>query len=179
MKLRRQRKRNNTMIKLIAYDNSFETITLKYISEFFGFHHSLVFNIETENNDNSDNCSTLLEWLTHPNALFVILSDDVCVGFVRINFRGPNVAWIEDIFVDSERRCQGIASAAISEVESIVRNIPGYTAVCLDVSPRNENALRLYHKLGFIDLSLITLRKEFRDGHRDKSVNLLGLNLRY
>lgn len=164
------------MIMLLPYDESFERVTLRRIGTFFGFHDSL---IEAESMPSDDIYLTLTEWQTHPNALYMIIRDGVSLGFMRIGFRGPSVAWIEDIFVDVEHRGQGIASDAIATAERIVAEMPGYTAVCMDVSPRNENALRLYHKLGYTDLSLITVRKELGKSKRDQPITLLGLNFRY
>jgi RimJ/RimL family protein N-acetyltransferase len=169
-------------VKLVPYDASHEIVILRQIAEFFGFHHTLIEKTPSDNCHttlNYDSRPTLMEWLVPPNALFVIVEADVAVGFIRINYRGPNVAWIEDVFVDIEHRGKGLASSAISAVEDIVKNVPGYTAICLDVSPRNTNAMRLYHKLGFTDLSLITVRKEFADSKRGESVHLLGLDFKY
>jgi len=171
------------MVTLVPYDALFEAATLNRISEFFGFHHALVpmtdLEISRINTPDNDSLVTLAEWRTHPSALFVILSDDASVGFIRINYRGPNVAWIEDVFVDKEQRGRGIASAAIAAVETIIMNTPGYTAVCLDVSLRNEAALRLYHKLGYVDLSLITVRKEFAESKRDRPIKLLNFDFNF
>jgi RimJ/RimL family protein N-acetyltransferase len=170
------------MLKLVPYDVSFEAVTLNRISEFFGFHYALVQKTDLENERlaaSDDNFTTLAEWQIHPNSLFVIVCDDVSVGFIRINYRGPNVAWIEDIFIDTPFRGRGIASSAIAAVETIIMNTPGYTAVCLDVSPRNKTALRLYHKLGYVDLSLITLRKEFESSKRDRPIRLLDLDFKF
>jgi ribosomal protein S18 acetylase RimI-like enzyme len=171
------------MVKLVPYNDSFETATLNRISEFFGFHHALVpmtdLEISRINTPDDDGIVTLAEWQNHPSALFVVLCGDISVGFIRINYRGPNVAWIEDVFVDAEHRGRGIASTAITAVETIVMNTPGYTAVCLDVSLRNETALRLYHKLGYVDLSLITVRKELGDSKRDKPIKLLDLDFNF
>ncbi len=171
------------MVKLVPYDASYEAVTLNRISNFFGFHKSLVQTASSgsvaSNADTEDSRLMLREWQVHPNALFMIINDDASVGFVRINYRGPNVAWIEDIFVDAAHRGRGIASAAIASVEAIIMNTPGYTAVCLDVSPRNESALRLYHKLGYTDLSLITIRKEFGNSQREKPIRLLSLDFKY
>lgn len=171
------------MVKLVPYDAFYEAVTLNRISNFFSFHKSLVQTASSgsvaSNADTEDSRLTLNEWQMHPNALFVIINDEASAGFVRINYRGPNVAWIEDIFVDAAHRGCGIASAAIASVEDIIMNTPGYTAVCLDVSPRNENALRLYHNLGYTDLSLITIRKEFGNSQREKPIRLLGLDFKY
>ena len=107
------------------------------------------------------------------------MEDELDVGFLRLKFRGDIVAWIEDIYVDEEWRGRGIASRAIHEAERIVQDTPGYEAVCIDVVPRNADALRLYHKLGYLDLSIITLRKELYAQKRDKPVHLLGMEFRY
>jgi len=169
-------------MKLIPYEASFEGVLLNQIAAFFGFHHNLTEKPSQENllADSDDNIhSTLEEWQVHPNQLFVITENNIAVGFIRINFRGDKVAWIEDVFVDTDYRGKGLASSAISAAESIVKNTKGYTAVCLDVSPRNINALHLYHKLGYIDLSLITMRKEFNESKRNLPVKLFDLDFNY
>jgi ribosomal protein S18 acetylase RimI-like enzyme len=171
------------MVMLIPYNSSFEIPTLARISDFFGFHHTLVPSAALESSlpasSSDDSRITLNAWQVHPNALFVIMCEEVYVGFIRINYRGPNVAWIEDIFVDPSQRGHGIASAAIAAAEAIIRHTPGYTAVCLDVSPRNENALRLYHRLGYNGLSLITIRKEFGGSKCEVPISLLDLDFKY
>ena len=164
------------MIELIPYTNIYEDDTLQRISDFFGFHHAL---IQRESQQLEEFNETLSEWCTNPNALFIIMDGDVSAGFVRICYRGPNVAWIEDIFVDSDKRKRGIGSAAILAVDEIVKAVPGYTAVCLDVSPRNTAALRLYYKLGYADLSLITVRKELRESKQGEVTDFLGLRFSY
>ena len=70
------------------------------------------------------------------------------------------MAWIEDLYVAKPFRKQGIATEAIHLAETIVQSRSGYTAICFDVVPRNEAALRLYHRLGYDCLSLLTVRKE-------------------
>lgn len=75
--------------------------------------------------------------------------ESIVIGFLHIGYRGSNVAWIEDIYIGKEHRSKGIASSSIHQAEEIIRANPQYTAVCLEVVPRNENALRLYHKLGY------------------------------
>jgi len=175
------------MVYLVPYDASFAADTLVRISNFWGFHASLVPSADEAEKVDAPSVETgdggarepLAEWLLLPNRLFVIMDDAVSVGFVRINNRGPNVAWIEDIYVDTAHRGRGIASAAIAAAEVIVMQTPGYTAVCMDVSPRNENALRLYHKLGYVDLPLVTVRKELYGGRRDKPIQFLGMEFKY
>lgn len=165
------------MIELIPYDASFEAIILGYIAAFFGFHQALVSAKASTPDD--DSRLTLAEWQVYPSALFVIVSGNDPAGFIRISYRGPSVAWIEDVYVDPAYRGRGIASSAIACAEDIIRSTPGYTAVCMDVAPRNERALRLYRNLGYVDLSLITVRKEFGERKRDKPVRFLGMDFNY
>jgi len=111
--------------------------------------------------------------------LFVLLLDDASVGFLRLCYRGPNVAWIEDVYVDPEFRGRGIATCAIGLAEKRIMETPGYSAVSLDVSPRNADALRLYHRLGYTGISILTLRKELGENRRDKPLPMLGLDFTY
>ena len=78
--------------------------------------------------------------------------------------------------MDPRHRGKGVASSAIEAAETIVQGMPGYTAICMDVAPRNGDALRLYHRLGTNGLGLITLRKELAKRERDKQIRLFGLD---
>ena len=171
------------MIKLIPYSSIYEEQTIPRIFQFFEFHQSLMTECQsTDDNHNAqdeESRRTLSEWLVHPNALFVLIDGDSSIGFIRICYRGSNVAWIEDIFVDADRRGQGIATSAIREVERIIADTPGYSAVCMDVSPHNSDALKLYHKLGYVDISLITIRKELGEIKRNKRIRIFGLDFNY
>ena len=104
------------MIRLLKYSEDFEAETLRRIAEFFGFHQTLIKEITEEERKkvSSEAAETLQDWQRGDNELYVILQNEETVGFLRLNYRGPIVAWIEDIFVDEDRRGQGIATAAIS-----------------------------------------------------------------
>lgn len=171
------------MIALLPYAPPFEDGTLRRISEFFGFHQSLLSKegappaFDAAASDEAR--ETLAGWLTPPSRLYVITKGEQAVGFVRIHFRGPSVAWIEDVFVDAGHRGQGIATQAIAMVEDMLRGEPECQAICFDVVPRNADALRLYHKLGYRDLSIVTLRKELGQSKRDIPVELFGMEFHY
>ena len=123
--------------------------------------------------------ANLREWRRKPNELYVIQRDGAQAGFLCLGFRGSNVAWINYIYVDEGLRGQGIASAAIAAAEGIVRARKGYDALCMDVDPRNGDALRLYHRLGYDTLSMVTVRRNFGGSGKDQETNLLGLDFRY
>ena len=152
------------MVTLQPYRASDEALVLEKIASYF---HP------------RDTRETLLSWLEPQNALYLIEKDGSAAGFLRLGYRGPNVAWLEDIFVDAHLRGQGIATQAIRVAEEIVRAMPGYTALCLDVQPENENALRLYHHLGYDTLHLLRLRKNFDGGKPEAQTEVLGLPMFY
>ncbi len=98
------------------------------------------------------------------------------IGFIHVCFRGKEIAWIEDIYVDEAMRSQGIATSAIGLCETIMKEQRGATALCMDVVTRNTVALQLYHKLGYNNLSMVTVRKEFYENKRNLKETILGLD---
>lgn len=164
-------------MKLVPYQEQYEGEMLPWIADFFGHHAALVGAEEAVNLEETR--KTVTEWSNPPSALYVIEADGEPVGFLRLNFKGDIAAWLEDIYITPVKRGQGLAEAAIGMAEELVRGRAGYRALCLDVAPRNESALRLYHRLGFTDLSLITLRKEFGESPREKPLSMLGLEFHY
>ena len=167
------------MIDLLPYTPKYKCATLRRMADFFGYHRALYDEKEKILIPSQETRKTLKRWIEKNNSLYVILSDGACVGFVHIGWRGGNVAWIEDIYVDRERRGQGIASRAIARAEKFIAKDKRYTAVCMDVSPRNADALRLYARLGYTGISMITLRKELYENDMDRQVNFLGHDLTY
>lgn len=167
------------MVELIEYTGDFKQETVIRIAKFFGFHAGLITgNFELTENDFIDAEKTLDNWISSKHQLYMIKYEESVVGFLHICYRGDIVAWIEDIYVDESYRNRGIATEAIKIAEDIIKSNPNYEAVCFDVVPRNEEALRLYHKLGYDSLSLITVRKELYDNKRDKIENFLGYDFK-
>ncbi len=168
------------MVKLGEYTEVYKIQILKFIKSFFGFHGSLISGTEPDDDqDFSVSEETLSEWLKSPSKLYVIIFDDLLVGFLRLSYKGSNVVWIEDIFVDKMYRNKGIATNAIGIAESIIKSDSQYTSICIDVVPRNYAALKLYHKLGYDTLSLVTVRKELYDNKRDLKFDFNGIDFKY
>lgn len=165
------------MITLTPYQEEYRSNTLKRIGAFWGFHRDLV--NKTEQQDSEEENSSILQdlknWTSEDHWLFVILQDGTDVGFVHLQKIGPIVMQLEDIFVDEAMRGQGIASKAIALAEQEAQKIPGIEAMSLQVVTRNEAAMRLYHKLGYDTMSMVTLRKEFGENHRDQKTEFLGM----
>ncbi len=163
-------------IKLIKYDDRYENIIIDYIISFFRFHLSL--NGKTGMPEKNQAEENLALWMGKEHELYIIQKACLPIGFLHIRYKGGNVAWIEDVFVEEAYRGKGIGSQAISEAEQIVKEKDGYTAVCMDVVPRNVEALNLYQKLGYDTLSLITVRKELWENHRTDTADVLGYKFR-
>ncbi len=162
------------MIKLIPYKEEYEAITIKRIIDFFSYHASLVGKIEgISDEDYQEAKETLDKWL-QKLSIYMIFNQEENIGFLTIGYRGSEVAWIEDIYVDKEHRSKGVGSKAIHCAEEIVK-ARGYEAICVDVTLRNLKAIKLYYELGFNALSLMTLRKELKENNpRDKEIDLFG-----
>lgn len=99
------------------------------------------------------------------------------MGFVHLNWRGATVCWIEDIFVEDSLRRQGIASKAIGLVEEILQK-RGVEGICMDVVPDNILALRLYHRLGYDRLSIVTVRKDMHSFATERREQIGGMDFR-
>ena len=167
-------------IRLKDYSDQHKEQTIEWIAHFFGFHTALDRKGYILTKKNFDTAAeTLQEWLSLSGRVYIIVKDAQPVGFLRLSYRGANVAWIEDIFVVPEHRNQGIATQAIQLAEVIVKETPGYTAICMDVAPRNIAALRLYNKLGYDNLSIVTVRKEINGRKYDRKTSIEGIEFNY
>ena len=163
------------MIELILYTEQYRDATLRRIEAFWGFHSGLVGREDeaeqTESGEQSPVLDDLRRWTAEDHRLYVILQDGQDVGFVHLYRAGPIVMELADIFVDKERRGQGIATRAIALAEQKAKEE-------LQVVTRNEDALRLYHRLGYDTMSMVTLRKEFYENRRDRKADFLGMTFR-
>ena len=81
--------------------------------------------------------------------------------------------------VDELKRGKGIATRVIALSEDKIKAHRGYTSICLDASPDNKAALAFYHKLGYVTLGMITVRKELKKSDRKNEIELLGLTYKY
>lgn len=160
------------MIKLLPYTDKYENIAVNYIISFFGFHSSL--SGKTESPEYIQAKENIVMWTSKSHELYIIEDTDNIVGLIHIWYKGGNVAWIEDVFVDEAYRGKGVGSQAINAAEEIIKHKNGYSAVCIDVVPKNSNALNVYRKLGYDTLSMITLRKEFNCNYREDIADVLG-----
>lgn len=157
------------MITLKPYTSEYESILAKYVISFWNVHHSNVSLQEAK--------ESLSDWTKDDHKLFTILLDDTAVGFIRTHNTSKTVCWIDDIYVDTPHRGKGIATEAIRQVESSLR-AEGSRSFCMEVVPDNLPAMRLYHRLGYDRLSLITMRKDDEPFETERMETIARLPLR-
>lgn len=164
------------MIQLVKYNNNYESVVIGYIIEFFSFH--LLLNEKDGVPEHKQAKENLALWTSNEHELYIISENNLPIGFLHIWYKGGNVAWIEDVFVEQAYRGKGAGSIAISQAERIIKEKDGYTSVCIDVVPRNLAAIELYQKLGYDTLSMITVRKELGENYRTDTTDFLGYKFR-
>ena len=152
------------MIELKRYTQEYQQETVARIDNFVKEHVRL-FNTKANLTQRlTQSIEILNEWTAPGRELYMILKDGQTVGFLHINFRVRGNAWMEDIYVDPEQRQSGVATLAIKQAETMVRQRSDCQNICLDVVPRNTAALRLYQKLGYNKISRITISKQLQPG---------------
>ena len=165
-------------VYLQIYNDEYKEDMVMCIVNFFGFHVGLSLGNTSDNMDTNEAEQNLKVWTTKDNQLYMIMYENDFVGFLRIGYRGGNVAWIEDVFVKEEFRNRGIATESIQQAEEIIKATPPYNAICFDVVPRNRDAIKLYHKLGYQTLSLITVRKDLVPKESSDTQTINGLEFK-
>ena len=156
-------------VMLSPYAPADAEVLVPFVMAFWDVHHTRV--------DAEEARQELADWSAGRHRLYVIEADGAAAGFLHLNRRGPVAAWVEDLFVTEALRRQGIAGEALRQAEALVR-AEGVEALCMDVAADNVPALRLYHRLGFDRLSLVTLRKDFDPFETARLEHLGGVDFR-
>lgn len=157
------------MVSLRPYTAADERYIIPFIISFWNAHHAQT--------DEANAREDIGEWTKENHDLFVIVNGEEPAGFLHLNMRGATVCWIEDVFVSEPLRRRGIASKAIRLAEGILRE-RGVKGVSMDVVPDNLPALKLYHRLGYDRLSIVTVRKDFDDFDTERTEVIAGLPFR-
>ena len=157
------------MILLEPFCDQYTEVLLPFVADFWNVHHA-EFSLEA--------CRSILrDWMKEKSQLFVIVRDDAAVGFLRTHNSSPTVCWIDDIYVDASQRGEGIASEAIRQLEKRLLT-DGCRSFCMEVVPDNLPAMRLYHRLGYDRLSVITMRKDYEAFETERVERIAGLQMR-
>jgi ribosomal-protein-alanine N-acetyltransferase len=89
------------------------------------------------------------EILSDTDSIYNYIEDNKVLGYLEIRLV-DKVIDIMNLFVNEENRNQGIASALMNEMF----NKEDYNRIMLEVNEKNNNAIKLYQKLGFKEISL-------------------------
>ena len=89
------------------------------------------------------------EILSETDSVYNYMDGDKVLGFLEIRLV-DGVIDIMNLFVNEENRKQGIATKLMNEMI----NKENYSRIMLEVNEKNNEAIRLYTKLGFTEISL-------------------------
>lgn len=165
------------MTDLILYDETKKESMIHMIAAFFVDHYIISENEPAEITPDRLAMAeeNLRDWLAEEDTrVFFITENSTEAGILILKTHGGSVVWIEDLYVKKELRRRGIASRAIALAEIYAAEVMKAPAICMDVIPQNDAAIRLYHALGYDTLSMITLRKSITEDKRTHPVQLLG-----
>ncbi len=89
------------------------------------------------------------EILSDTDAIYNYMNGDTVLGYIEIRLV-DGVLDIMNLYVNEEERRKGIASSLLNEV--IEKE--DYNRIMLEVNENNNEAIRLYTKFGFTEISL-------------------------
>lgn len=89
------------------------------------------------------------EILSETDSIYNYMDGDKVLGYLEIRLV-DGVIDIMNIFVNEENRKQGIATSLMEEMFKNEK----YSRIMLEVNEHNDEAIRLYNKLGFKEISL-------------------------
>lgn len=89
------------------------------------------------------------EILSDTDSVYNYMDGDMVLGYLEIRLV-DGVVDIMNLFVNEDKRNQGIAT---SLMEEMIKN-ENYNRIMLEVNENNQEALKLYTKLGFKEISL-------------------------
>ena len=89
------------------------------------------------------------EILSSTDSIYNYMDGDKVLGYLEIRLV-DGVIDIMNLFVNEEDRKKGIATSLMNEM----MNNEEYSRIMLEVNENNHEALRLYNKLGFKEISL-------------------------
>lgn len=165
------------MTELVLYEDSKRKSMIHMIASFYADHFSISEHVQVEVNEERLSLAEedLQDWLKEENTkVFFIMEDGLDAGILILKTHGGSVVWIENLYVRKEMRNHGIASRSIALAEKYAANEMKAPAISMDVIPQNEDAIKLYHSLGYDTISMVTLRKSISETKRDNSIQFLG-----
>lgn len=101
------------------------------------------------------------DYLSARFPVFAALVDGEYAGYLVCRIDG-GVVWVESLFVKTDFRRQGVATALHSKAEEISASLGGDT-VYNYVHPNNHRMIEFLRKRGYTVLNLIEIRKPHKD----------------
>ena len=89
------------------------------------------------------------EIISDTDSVYNYMNDEMVLGYLEIRLV-DGVVDIMNLFVNEEDRKKGIATALMNEMIEKEE----YNRIMLEVNENNQEAIRLYTKLGFKEISL-------------------------
>jgi ribosomal protein S18 acetylase RimI-like enzyme len=83
-------------------------------------------------------------------AIFLAEDDGKPVGYLGLDFRDPQIAEVQSVYVVPAARRQGVSSTLLAAASAMSRE-HGYDHIHLDVLTTNHGALATYERLGFAE----------------------------
>ncbi len=89
------------------------------------------------------------EYLSETDSIYNYMDGEKVLGYLEIRLV-DGVIDVMNLFVNEENRRNGIATKLMNEMI----DSEDYSRIMLEVNENNNNAIRLYNKLGFKEISL-------------------------
>ncbi len=89
------------------------------------------------------------EEISSTDSVYNFVEDDKILGYLEIRLV-DGVVDVMNLFVNEEDRRKGVATALMNEMI----NNEEYSRIMLEVNENNNEAIRLYNKLGFKEISI-------------------------
>ena len=137
------------------------------------------FNCPLKEGEKQEDCQLVFD--TEGPLTSSILNEEgaLCPRTKILNLFGKCLKLEEHLFDEDALIIENHQAQRIGLAEDKIKFHRGYTSICLEASPDNKAALALYHKLGYITLGMITVRKEIYKNDKKNETELFGLTYKY
>ncbi|MCQ2454741.1 MAG: ribosomal protein S18-alanine N-acetyltransferase [Clostridia bacterium] len=146
----------------LYFDGFFDNINIK---EMNAKHISYIARIEKENFSEPWSETSIFESSKNNTIFFVAEEEKEPIGYIGLNFVADE-GYITSVAVSCENRNRGVATKLLNKCFSFAKE-KNLSFVSLEVRSSNENAKRLYSKLG---LNPEGLRKDFYRNPREDAI---------
>lgn len=113
--------------------------------------------------ENYENVFQEVVFSNHYMDAYFFIADNEIVGFTTLakTFStevGGLVIWIEELYVREKFQSRGLGSKMFPFIEKVYPNVK---RIRLEVEKDNDKAIKLYEKMGFVDLPYSQMIKDF------------------